>query len=34
MMISKLFKRSFSTAGKLLTWGETTYGWARPVPEN
>lgn len=31
MMISKVLKRSFATAGSLLTWGETTYGWGREV---
>lgn len=30
-MLSRLLKRSFSTTGHLLTWGETTYGWGRPT---
>jgi alpha-tubulin suppressor-like RCC1 family protein len=30
-MLSKVFKRCFSTSGTLLTWGETTYGWGRAV---
>lgn len=33
-MISKAIKRSFATAGKLLTWGETTFGWGREINEN
>lgn len=28
-MISKVFKRTFSTSNALFTWGETTYGWGR-----
>ena len=31
MMITKVLKRSFATAGSLLTWGETTYGWGREI---
>lgn len=31
MLCSKILRRTFSTAGNLLTWGETTHGWARPV---
>lgn len=30
-MLSKIIKRTFSTTGSLLTWGQTTYGWGRPV---
>jgi len=30
-MLSRIIKKSFSTAGQLFTWGPTTYGWARPV---
>ena len=30
-MINNICKRTFSTAGSLLTWGETTYGWGRPI---
>lgn len=30
-MIAKTLRRTFATAGKLLTWGETTYGWGREV---
>ena len=30
MFLSKVIKRTFST-GSLLTWGETTHGWGRPV---
>jgi len=33
-MLSKIIKRSFSTSGTLLTWGETTYGWGRPINNN
>ena len=29
MMITKVLRNSFSTAGSLYTWGETTYGWGR-----
>ena len=28
-MITKVFGRTFATAGRLMTWGETTYGWGR-----
>jgi len=28
-MITKVFKRSFSSVGSLYTWGETTFGWGR-----
>lgn len=31
LMLSRIIKRSFSTSGHLLTWGETTYGWGRPT---
>jgi alpha-tubulin suppressor-like RCC1 family protein len=31
MLLSKLVRRTFATAGNLLTWGETTHGWGRPV---
>ena len=30
-MLSRIIKRSFATSGRLLTWGETTYGWGRPT---
>ena len=30
-MLTKIVKRTFATAGQLLTWGETTHGWGRPV---
>lgn len=33
-MITKAINRSFATAGKLLTWGETTFGWGRDLNEN
>lgn len=33
-MITKAFKRSFSSVGSLWTWGETTYGWGRQVDTN
>lgn len=33
-MLSKITKRCFSTSGSLLTWGETTYGWGRPLNNN
>lgn len=33
-MISQLIKKQFSTAGALLTWGETTYGWGREPNNN
>jgi hypothetical protein len=33
-MLSKVIKRCFATSGSLLTWGETTYGWGRPVNNN
>ena len=29
--INKIIKYTFSTPSSLLTWGETTYGWARPI---
>lgn len=29
-MITRAFRQSFATTGALFTWGETTYGWARP----
>jgi hypothetical protein len=29
-MLSRVIKNSFAT-GQLLTWGQTTYGWGRPV---
>ncbi|CAM5999462.1 unnamed protein product [Sphagnum balticum] len=29
-----MIKRPFSTAGYLLTWGTTTYGWGRPINNN
>jgi alpha-tubulin suppressor-like RCC1 family protein len=31
LMLSRIIRRSFSTSGHLLTWGETTYGWGRPT---
>jgi hypothetical protein len=30
-MLSKIIKNSFSTSGRLLTWGKTTYGWGRTL---
>lgn len=30
MLLSKIIRRTFSS-GHLLTWGETTHGWGRPV---
>ena len=33
-MISKLIRRQFATVGSLATWGETTYGWGRPINNN
>ncbi len=33
-MLSRIVKRCFSTSGSLLTWGETTYGWGRPINNN
>lgn len=33
-MLSRIIKRSFSTRGSLLTWGESTYGWGRPADTN
>ena len=33
-MLSRVAKRCFSTSGALITWGETTYGWGRPVDNN
>lgn len=33
-MLSNIIKRTFSTSGTLLTWGETTYGWGRPLDNN
>lgn len=33
-MITNIFKRTFSTAGSLLTWGETTYGWGRAISQD
>jgi alpha-tubulin suppressor-like RCC1 family protein len=32
-MLSNIVKRCFSTSGSLLTWGETTFGWGRPINE-
>lgn len=32
--INKLIKYTFSTPSSLLTWGETTYGWARPINDD
>lgn len=32
-MITRAFRRSFATTGALYTWGETTYGWARPATD-
>lgn len=29
-MLSNVMKRCFSTSS-LLTWGQTTYGWGRPI---
>ena len=29
-MLSRIIRRTFSTGPQLLTWGATTYGWARP----
>ena len=31
MLCSKIIRRTFATAGNLLTWGQTTHGWARPT---
>ena len=31
MMLSKIVRRTFATSGHLLTWGETTHGWGRPL---
>ena len=33
-MITKVFGRTFATAGRLMTWGETTYGWGRETNNN
>ncbi len=33
-MLTNAIKRTFSTSGTLLTWGETTYGWGRPLNNN
>jgi hypothetical protein len=30
-MLSKAIKNCFSTSGRLLTWGETTFGWGRKL---
>ena len=31
MQLLKIIKKTFATAGSLLTWGETTHGWGRPT---
>lgn len=33
-MITNVLKRTFATAGRLYTWGETTYGWGRQVNQD
>ena len=32
-MLTKIISKSFSSAGSLLTWGATTYGWGRPASD-
>lgn len=33
-MITKVLKRAFSTAGRLYTWGPTTFGWGREINDD
>lgn len=33
-MLAKQLYRNFFSFSRLFTWGQTTYGWGRPINED